>query len=465
MKEVTTFPVVTTTERDALTSVPTGTIILNSTTGQFESYNGASWDASTGSTGGGGSGNENLYVVRDLFITNVDINAPGSTPNLGANPGDPVLLIGQSNQVENGPYIYDTDSTPLVRPPGAWSSGSTIHGGMIVQVQFHNAANEETYEATSWILDDKNGPGGSFSLIVDTDDLQFQSPKLVLGYDSSHTPLFAIKADSSITSLMALGSDEDTVNLYNRRLATVADPVGDQDAATKIYVDNLHNPSVTSEMMDDFLISTNSTTFGDFNWQFTSAGAGGVSTVFGDALTEGHPGLISLATTVLSADYAGINLVAALPFIFGSNVPYVGEWLINIPTLGDGTDSYTFAIGFSGASDPTSPYAGAIFLYDHDTSDNWQTLTSAGGVDTTNTTSEVVATGWNKLRVEINAAGTSVVYKVNGVTIDTVTTNIPTDGTNDNMGLATILKKTVGTNERKIYLDYSYVKTIFNTPR
>ncbi len=45
MTEITTIPEMTTTERDALSGVATGTLILNSTTQLIETYNGVTWDS------------------------------------------------------------------------------------------------------------------------------------------------------------------------------------------------------------------------------------------------------------------------------------------------------------------------------------------------------------------------------------------------------------------------------------
>jgi len=62
-KEVTSFPELTTTERNALTGVPTGTVILNTTSNQFEVWSGAVWAPQTGGGGGATTALDNLAAV------------------------------------------------------------------------------------------------------------------------------------------------------------------------------------------------------------------------------------------------------------------------------------------------------------------------------------------------------------------------------------------------------------------
>ena len=50
-KEITTFPEMTTTERNAIPTPATGMVILNTTTNQFEKWDGAAWAAQIGSGG------------------------------------------------------------------------------------------------------------------------------------------------------------------------------------------------------------------------------------------------------------------------------------------------------------------------------------------------------------------------------------------------------------------------------
>jgi len=57
------------------------------------------------------------------------------------------------------------------------------------------------------------------------------------------------------------------------------------------------------------------------------------------------------------------------------------------------------------------------------------------------------------LEIEVNAAGTSVVFKINGTTRATITTDIPTT-TSNRLGLAVQQRKSVGTSSRSSRCDY-----------
>jgi hypothetical protein len=97
---------------------------------------------------------------------------------------------------------------------------------------------------------------------------------------------------------------------------------------------------------------------------------------------------------------------------------------------------------------------------------NWQCVTVANSVRTlTTSTVAVTASAWNKLRIEINAAGTSITFYVNGVSIATHTTNIPLASNSRYVLMKTGLAKTIGTTTRGFYCDYIGYENILTTAR
>ena len=76
--------------------------------------------------------------ARVAFLTNVSIDSPGAmTDNGGPSPvsvqtNDRILLFGQTDESENGPYVFNGPATPLIRTPDANSSAEMKPGLLIV---------------------------------------------------------------------------------------------------------------------------------------------------------------------------------------------------------------------------------------------------------------------------------------------------------------------------------------------
>ena len=70
---------------------------------------------------------------RVLVKTNVNVGAPGTTLDGKAlTAGDKVLLIGQTDKKQNGPYTWNGASTPMTRIPQADEDGELKGGDMFV---------------------------------------------------------------------------------------------------------------------------------------------------------------------------------------------------------------------------------------------------------------------------------------------------------------------------------------------
>jgi hypothetical protein len=115
---------------------------------------------------------------------------------------------------------------------------------------------------------------------------------------------------------------------------------------------------------------------------------------------------------------------------------------------------------------------GAYFLYDEGgvstgsaASANWQLVTTSNSVRTFTTSSTAVAIGaYVRLKIQINAAGTSVDFFVDGANIGTISTNIPTVSARVT-GFGELLIKSIGTTAVTCDTDYMWANCIFTTPR
>ena len=82
----------------------------------------------------------------------------------------------------------------------------------------------------------------------------------------------------------------------------------------------------------------------------------------------------------------------------------------------------------------------------------------------TTTSTAVSSTDFQRLSIEVNAAGTSVDFKIDGATVATHTTNIPT-GNSHIVTYGHQLIKSIGTNSRTVRVDWTYGKINFTTGR
>ncbi len=171
--------------------------------------------------------------------------------------------------------------------------------------------------------------------------------------------------------------------------------------------------------------------------------------------TAAHPGIITLATTGTPAYIACLAATGAV--IVGG-----GKWrfstCIQTPsTLSDGTTRYTIDAGLDDAGGMGSIFASgtygiAIHYTDNANSGKWQGYVHNGGSNTVVDLGITVATStWYTLEFEVNAAGTSIQFYINGTAAGTaVTTDIPTGA----MSPCVLIDDTVGTGNRAMRVDF-----------
>lgn len=199
----------------------------------------------------------------------------------------------------------------------------------------------------------------------------------------------------------------------------------------------------------------------------SSVGGGGLnstsSTGLGGTDMVNHPGIISTSVTTLTTDYAILGGSSGA-VLFGGAV-WKAEALIAINTLSDGTDTYTYRFGFLDSTTAADAVDGVYIEYNSASSANWIMGTSSNSTRTKTASSTAVVAGvWTRLGVIVNATGTSVEYFVNGVSIGTVTTNIPT-GTGRQTGTKLQLVKVAGVTLRAVFHDFMEWNGIFTTAR
>jgi len=144
VKQITSFPSMTTTERNALTSVPTGTIVLNTTTSQFERYNGATWDAMIGTATGANTTLSNLGTtdINSTFTFQASLNGIIKSKN-DTTTSDMTATTGTASAGSSGVGSLRS------------GNGTTASGAVIVQTGSASGTG-----GTSGLVSLKSGNGG-----------------------------------------------------------------------------------------------------------------------------------------------------------------------------------------------------------------------------------------------------------------------------------------------------------------
>lgn len=213
-------------------------------------------------------------------------------------------------------------------------------------------------------------------------------------------------------------------------------------------------------LVDDFF----GTTSGDVNFMKVVSGTG--ADVTNMAVAElGVFGVWQLTTGTTTTGKAAIIAGNADSFSLGQGVA-TWEAYVKIPNLSTISEEFIIRIGFMDSTTGGSTN-GVYMIYDRLTSLNWKLNTiTAGGSSTVNTSTTAVGTGWVRLKIVVNAAGTSVSFYVNGTQVSgsPITTNIPV-GAGKECTIAASLIKSAGTTARTFNMDYVVFDYDLTTPR
>jgi hypothetical protein len=178
--------------------------------------------------------------------------------------------------------------------------------------------------------------------------------------------------------------------------------------------------------------------------------------------TADRPGIADFSTAASASSGNGVGAFMTSLLAGGGTLTFEGEIRIdNLATVGE---DYALSVGFGDTSNHYDQTDGCYLLYKRGTSANWIKATASNGTRTETASSTAVATGWTKVKIVVNAGGTSAEYYINGVSIGTVTTNIPT-GAGRVFGVIAAMKKTAGTTARVWGIDYYSCEHTLTTAR
>lgn len=128
-----------------------------------------------------------------------------------------------------------------------------------------------------------------------------------------------------------------------------------------------------------------------------------------------------------------------------------------IEQLSTVTQTFDSIIGFLDSNATGDPNNGAYFRYtDGTNSGKWQCITAQGGTRTTTDSGITADTNYHAFTIEINEAGTSVAFQIDGVLVQTITTNIPNGTVAQAFGYGWKIEKSVGTTQVNQSIDWYY---------
>lgn len=217
----------------------------------------------------------------------------------------------------------------------------------------------------------------------------------------------------------------------------------------------LFDPSLVYRKYEDWEGGATSTSGSmGVDWLRTIATSGTTSKEAGEA---GAPGIMR----IFCANSAGST--AALHTdndIYVLNGPYTVKARIRFSTLGTaGSNGAYYRVGFMDDMGATIPTDGAWIEFNVDSSaTRWRAITGNGGTRTitTYTGSTVSSATWYKLEIVPNSGATSIDFKVDGTTIATHTTNIPTGA----VGFAWVATAATASTTKHISSDYVLIQNL-----
>lgn len=191
----------------------------------------------------------------------------------------------------------------------------------------------------------------------------------------------------------------------------------------------------------------------------TSGGASaGATTTVG--VTAGKPGRWEVRAGTTNTSRRALTL--SLTGIVLGGGAYASKWIWQVQALiVAGTENYAHAVGLMDivTAEPTN----GVYLWYDSASPNWICKTARAGTRTATNSGVAVAAGTDvTFEATVNAAGTSVEFRINGVLRATHTTNIPIVAVGPGIF---INRLTPASASRSVYLDYFRHDYTLTTPR
>jgi len=195
---------------------------------------------------------------------------------------------------------------------------------------------------------------------------------------------------------------------------------------------------------------------GDFATLSSGTGAGTTANSANSDAT--HPGTLSSSTGSTGTGRSAACYIESSAIQFGTYA-WSASGCFKIPTLSDGTETFSVMIGFNDSFTGTTYTDCACFRYQHSAnSGKFECLTRSNSTGSpTDSGVTAAADTWYSYEIRVNAAGTSVEFYLNGSLVQTHSSDIPT-GSSRVLGFGHNIVKSAGLTARKLITDCCLVE-------
>lgn len=220
---------------------------------------------------------------------------------------------------------------------------------------------------------------------------------------------------------------------------------------------------------DDFIAGENNSSFSKLSWNRVAVN-GGSPSMASATQDAARPGVVNCAISTSAGSGTGLVLTNNPngPMILGAGRCICNFWA-KTPNISDATDTYTLLIGFNSNTSAALGNNALLFsLNSGVNSGNWQMISvKTGGATTTANSSTGTDANWHKYTIDVNAAGTSAAFYIDGVqlTNSPITTNIPVTAGAPVGPNISILRTAGSTNTRSLLVDLFTIWISLTTPR
>jgi len=167
-----------------------------------------------------------------------------------------------------------------------------------------------------------------------------------------------------------------------------------------------------------------------------------------------HPGVVRASTGTTSTGRSGVGAGTNDTVVLGT---YAARTMavVKIASVSTSTERFVAYAGFHDSYAGTAADGLYLEYTDSVNSGRWTAYVYSGGVQRAAVDTGVTMSSgtWYRLEVEVNAAATSTVFKINGTTVYTHTGTHPS-GSVGATGFWAGIRKTVGTTSRSMDIDY-----------
>ena len=219
------------------------------------------------------------------------------------------------------------------------------------------------------------------------------------------------------------------IDIFNNRMINLADPINDQDAINKRYLeDAIYNPNKPTIIMDDFIsASTTNNDIGTLGWKTNGSG----NSTNAAYITPGHPGVHTRIQRTnnswVSMYLARVNGEQVINFQNFTKMIWIVKVQNDVANLGAN-------IGLFSQGNNNNANNNLVGFQKLNTDTNWFAVSRFNSLETRVNTG--IAGSLNWIKFEVIKTPTNLLYYIDSVLVATITTNRPTFDTLFNVGFS-----------------------------